>query len=304
MKHEHFQCIAVVGLGLIGGSLVQSLRRALPERRLVGVDFPEVLERARAFLDAAHPPSELACALAQADLTFLATPVSAILDTLPAIARAAKRGAVITDVGSTKEQIAKRAQEYFAGECFFIGGHPMTGSESAGWENARPDLFQEAVYVLTPAPRFPAAPLEALQGLLTQLGAHVTLLDAEEHDRVAAEISHLPQLLAVALTNFIARESVASAPRLQMAAGGFRDMTRIAASPYHLWRDILRTNHANVRQALEEFLLALRQLEQELEREELGASFQRANDLHRRLLSRLPMKSQMPESMKSSAAIN
>ncbi len=284
MKHEHFQRIAVIGLGLIGGSLVQSLRRVLPERKLLGVDFPEVLQRARAFLDEAYPPANLPQAVAQADLIFLATPVGAILNLLPAIARAAKPGAVVTDVGSTKQEIVKRAHEHFTDDRFFIGAHPMAGLEKAGWENAQPNLFKGAVYVLTPSPQLPSAPLEALKDLLTELGARVLLLDAEEHDRVAAEISHLPQLLAVALTNFIAREGVASAPRLQMAAGGFRDMTRIAASPYNIWRDILRANHANVRQALQEFLLALQQLAQDLDREELEATFHHAQELRQKLL--------------------
>jgi len=284
VSHERFQRIAVVGLGLLGGSLVQSIRRIMPERTLIGVDYPEVLERARTFLDEAHTPAQLAIAVRKADLVFLATPISIILQTLPTVANMVPHGAVVTDVGSTKRVVAELAQNCFAGERFFIGGHPMAGREKGGWENATDRLFESSAYVLTPSPNFPAAPLTALQDLLRTLGAHTMLLEAEEHDRIAAEISHMPLLLALALTNFIARPGVASEPRVQMAAGGFRDMTRIAASPFAIWRDILHTNHANVRHALQEFILTLQQLAQDLEREELDATFQHAHELRQKLL--------------------
>lgn len=283
MTPQSFQRIAVVGLGLIGGSLVQSLRRALPEHKLLGVDFPHVLVQTRGFLDEEYTLADLPNAIANADLIFLATPIAAILEMLPLIAPAAKPGAIITDVGSTKQEIAVAAQKFFSADKIFIGGHPMAGHEKGGWENARPNLFLDAAYILTPSAHCPAEAVAALQGLLQCLGARVLLLDAEEHDRVAAEISHLPQLLAVALTNFIAREGVTSAPRLQMAAGGFRDMTRIAASPYHIWRDILRTNHANVRHALHEFMSALHEIAHNLEDEKMEAAFQQARALRQEL---------------------
>ncbi len=281
MSHERFQRIAVVGMGLLGGSLVQSLRRVLPERALIGIDYPEVLERARTFLDEAHEPANLAIALREVDLVFLATPISIILQTLPVISNMVPRGAVVTDVGSTKRVVTELAQKCFGGERYFVGGHPMAGREKGGWENATDRLFENSAYVLTPAPNFPAAPLAALQDLLHKLGAHTMLLEAEEHDRIAAEISHMPLLLALALTNFLARPGVASAPRVHMAAGGFRDMTRVAASPFPIWKDILHTNHDNVQKSLQEFILALQQLAQNLGREELEATFQRAHELRK-----------------------
>lgn len=284
MTHESLQRIAVVGLGLIGGSLVQSLRRTLPERKLLGVDYPHVLGQARDFIDEPYAPADLPSAIANADLIFLATPIATILEVLPLIARASKPGALITDVGSTKREIALAAQKFLGPDKIFIGGHPMTGQEKGGWENAQPNLFLNAAYILTPSAQCPAEAAAALQGLLQCLGARVLLLEAEEHDRVAAEISHLPQLLAVALTNFLAREGVASAPRLQMAAGGFRDMKRIAASPYNIWRDILRNNHANVRHALQEFTKELQELGHNLENEKLEADFQQAQALRQKLV--------------------
>lgn len=279
MNDERFQRIAVVGLGLIGGSLVRSLRRVTPERKLIGVDHPPVLARARALLDEAHPPVEIEKALREADLVFVATPIGITLQLLPTIASAIPRGALVTDVGSTKREIIALAAKHFVEERYFIGGHPMAGKEKGGWENSAAGLFESAAYVLTPSQNFPAPILEELQSLLRKLGARVMVLEAAEHDRIAAEISHLPQLLAVALLNFIAREGAASAPRLQLAANGLRDMTRIAASPFDIWRDIFHTNQTNVREALREFMLVLQRLENDLGSESLGSSFQRANAL-------------------------
>ncbi len=202
---------------------------------------------------------------------------------LPEVARAIPSGAVVTDVGSTKRDLMALAQKHFTGERFFIGGHPMTGLEKGGWENSEARLFENAIYVLTLPLHVPTPLLEALQDFLAELGARVMLLEPEEHDRIAAEISHLPHLLAITLTNFIAREGVKREPRLQMAGRGFRDMTRIAASPFPIWRDILHTNHDNVQQALQEFTLALQQLTQELERDELKPRFQNAQQLQQQM---------------------
>jgi prephenate dehydrogenase len=200
-----FHRIAVVGLGLLGGSLVKSFRRTAPACHLIGVDFHEALIQARDQLDEAFLPPDLPRALRQVDLVFLATPISAILRLLPEVAKAIPPGAVVTDVGSAKSRIVETARRHFTGERYFIGGHPMAGREKGGWENADPGLFENTTYALTPSPDFPPDLLEALKNLLLACGARVILLDPEEHDRAVADISHLPQLLAIALTNFIAR---------------------------------------------------------------------------------------------------
>ncbi|MCI0698191.1 prephenate dehydrogenase/arogenate dehydrogenase family protein [candidate division KSB1 bacterium] len=280
MLKETFQRIAVVGLGLIGGSLVKSLRRAVPDCKLAGVDFHEVLVQAQDDLDAAFLPENLAEALHDADLVFLATPVGVILRLLPEVAKTVRPGTIVTDVGSTKSWIVEQAAQYFNGERCFIGGHPMAGGEKGGWENAEAHLFENAAYVLTPAPNPPAHSLESLANLLQALGARIIILDPEEHDRLVAEVSHLPQLLAIALTNFIARHGEEEhEPRLQLAAGGFRDMTRIAASSFSIWQDILNSNRANIRQSLQEFIAVLQQLARDLNNDNLEAGFRRANQL-------------------------
>ncbi|MGH7600315.1 MAG: prephenate dehydrogenase, partial [bacterium] len=265
MLKETFRRIAVVGLGLIGGSLVKSLRRAVPDCKLVGVDFHEVLVQAQDDLDAAFLPVNLGQALSEVDLIFLATPVGVILRLLPEVSRVMRPGAIVTDVGSTKGWIVKQAAHHFNGDRYFIGGHPMAGSEKGGWENADAHLFENAAYVLTPASNPPAYSLESLANLLQALGARIIILDPEEHDRLVAEVSHLPQLLAIALTNFIARDGIEFESHLQLAAGGFRDMTRIAASRFSIWQDILNSNRANVRQSLQEFIAVLQQMARDLD---------------------------------------
>jgi prephenate dehydrogenase len=284
MMNVPFQRIAVVGLGLIGGSLVKSLRRIKAECKIIGIDFREPMAAAQDYLDAAFLPENLARAIDDADLIFLATPINVIFRLLPDIAQSMRTGAMVTDVGSTKNLVVAQAQKYFTGERYFIGGHPMTGHEKGGWENADARLFANAPYVLTPSSDFPTPVFNSLSRLLQTLGARVIKLDAETHDRVVADISHLPQLLAVALMNFIAHESRQPELSFQLAAGGFRDMTRLAASPFGIWKDILASNQANVRRSLQEFIVALQNLMRDLDNNNLQLSFKQANQLRQSII--------------------
>jgi prephenate dehydrogenase len=286
MMDTSFQRIAVVGLGLIGGSLVKRIRGNAPKCKLIGVDSRAILAAAREHLDETFEPENLAAAVRDADLIFLATPINTILQQLPEVARSIRRGAVATDVGSTKSLIVAEAQKHFTGERFFIGGHPLAGREKGGWENARADLFESAAYVLTPQSNFPAPLSEALTQLLQTLGARVIKLEPATHDRLVADISHLPQLLAVALMNFVARDNASPELALQLAGGGFRDMTRLAASPFAIWQNILDSNHANVRRSLQDFIIALQRLAQAIDRDELEELFQQANQLRKNLAAR------------------
>jgi prephenate dehydrogenase len=279
MMRVSFQRIAVIGLGLIGGSLVKNFRRTLPASKLIGVDFQDVITAARDYLDEAFLPADIAPALHDADLVFLAAPINPIVKLLPKVAKTIRPGTVVTDVGSTKKFIVAQAQKHFIGERYFVGGHPMAGREKSGWGNSEARLFENAAYVLTPSLGFPAHLLDSLIQVLQNLGARIITLDAETHDRLVAEISHLPQLLAVALMNFIAQESGLTELKLQLSAGGFRDMTRLAASPFGIWQDILQSNRANVRQSLQEFIAVLQNLKIDLDNHDLEVSFKQANQL-------------------------
>lgn len=280
MSEGPFHRIAVVGLGLIGGSLVKTLRRVAPQCELIGVDFPEVLAQARKELDAAFAPEQLHEALAAAELVFLATPISTIVQLIPSVARAVPPGAVVTDAGSTKAVILTHALRHFANGAFFIGGHPMAGREHGGWEHADAHLFENAAYALAPLADVPESIVWRLQNLLEAFGARVVLFDPREHDRLVAETSHLPQLLAVALADFIARADEATLQsRAQLSGSGLRDMTRLAASPFALWQDILRSNHENVAASLQIFITHLQQIAENFEHDELQSRFENAHRL-------------------------
>jgi prephenate dehydrogenase len=191
--------------------------------------------------------------LRDVDLVFLSTPIGAIIDYLPRVAACIDQSAIVTDVGSTKAVIVDEARRVMAGHGYFIGGHPLAGSERSGWEQANVDLFNNTTYVLTPLLPVPAQKHQGLVALLQMLGAHVVEMDAETHDRVVAQISHLPQLLAVALMNYVGRDDADKNLRLMLAAGGLRDMTRIAGASFHIWKDILRTNKKDIKKFLQEF---------------------------------------------------
>jgi prephenate dehydrogenase len=272
-----FQRVAVVGLGLIGGSLCLALRRSFPKMALIGVDTPQVIAGAGEKLDGAFAADDLDKALHDVDLVILATPIGAILEYLPRVASLVNSTALVTDVGSTKVQIVEMAQRVMAGGGHFIGGHPMTGSEHSGWSHADAALFENAAYVLTPASRpVPEAIFNNFTRLLKEIGARVVQMNAETHDRLVAEVSHLPQLLSVALTNYAGRDDGEQPLRLQLAAGGFRDMTRLASSPFHVWRDILLTNESAIRKSLQDFRMAIGELEALLDDDEMRVKFEAA----------------------------
>jgi len=246
----------------MGGSLALAIRRFLPQLEVIGVDFPAARgeAEARGAIHRGFPPQELPRAVAESDLVFLATPIRTILELIGEAAPHMRKGAILTDLGSTKAAICRRAREQVPGGVYFVGGHPLTGAEGKGIAGADPFLFQNALYVLTPLEGTEGA-LPLLQGFLRRLGAIVVELAPEEHDRIAAYVSHLPQLLAVALVNLVGREG----GYLRFAAGGFRDLTRIASSPYGIWEDILTTNAPRIREALAALLSELSRLGERIE---------------------------------------
>lgn len=245
-----FKHITIIGVGLIGGSLGLAIKQRVRGVSVTGVDKPAVLRRARqrGAIDLAEP--SLAKALPEADLVILACPTAQILQLLPAVARHTSPQSTVTDVGSVKSVVVQKAGKLFP-RGNFIGGHPMAGVELSGIEAAHPLLFENAVYVLTPTKRTPKTHLNQLSAFLHRLGARVMMLDAETHDQVAAAISHLPQLTAVALMNVAGRRHKVASRQLQLAAGGFRDMTRIASSRFEMWNDILRFNREEINRALQ-----------------------------------------------------
>jgi prephenate dehydrogenase len=278
-----FQRVAVIGLGLIGGSLCLALRRVFPNVVLTGVDNQHVIEQARHKVDHVFLPNDLEKSLRGISLVFLATPINAIIEYLPRVAASVDHATLVTDVGSTKALIVDAARRAMAGRGYFIGGHPMAGKEHTGWQHANASLFENAAYVVTPGDPVPEKIRNDFFALLRGIGSRVSEMSAEKHDRLVAEVSHLPQLLAVALMNYVGREDSEREMRLQLAAGGFRDMTRIAESPFHVWQDILLTNRAAIKKSLSEFREHMALLEVLVDDIALDKNFQRANDTRRQI---------------------
>ncbi len=247
-----FDKITVVGVGLIGGSLARAWKKHRGgSLTITGVDTPEVLARATVLgvIDQAEP--ELHDAVTDADLVVLSTPLTRILYLLDEVAPSLKDGAVVTDVGSVKAAITEYAAKSLRDDVLFVGGHPMAGAENAGIEYSDPFLFENASYAICPPDDKANDPrLQQLIELIEVTGARPLQIDPVVHDQVAAFVSHLPQLLAVVLTNLAADRNESDANYLRLAAGGFRDMTRIASSDYDMWRDILSANQGPVLDAL------------------------------------------------------
>ncbi len=271
--------MTVIGLGLIGGSICQAVRRFLPGVNIRGVDYPEATAYAlkRQFIDAGFSPEDLAAACETSDLIFIATPIGQAREILVEIKPYLKPGAIVTDVCSTKANMLSLAErEYARHGRYFIGGHPMAGAEKPGAQHSDPFLFQNALYILTPASFTPAHAIETLAEMIQKFGAHVVLMEAETHDRIAAAVSHLPQILAVGLMNFIAAKNRENPLFLKMAAGGFRDMTRIASSPYSIWRDIIKDNRQKILQEFDEFLAFMQEFRQNMTDDLLEKQFAHA----------------------------
>ena len=279
--------ITIIGVGLIGGSFGLAVRRAGFGGRIVGCDRPAVLEAARARGVIDEGIESVAAAVQGSDLILLSTPVGSIIDLLEQ-APLFPADALITDVGSTKEAIVDRARQVLgaAAATRFLPGHPMAGKERGGIEQADADLFRNAVWLITPIPGQDPRAGQAgkFLALLDVMGAQVLALDLAQHDRLCAWISHLPQMVATALAASV-EDELGDDPEL-LAIGGraLREMTRIASSPYSMWRDIALTNTGNIQEALQRLEQHLAHIRENLRTRELEAEFERGQKFRRKSL--------------------
>ena len=246
--------VAVVGVGLVGGSFALALRRASGAMTLVGVDRDsQALERAAALgvIDtAAESVSE---ATQGADLVVVAVPVRSIGPVLHDVGLALEPSATVTDVGSTKTEVVEVARgelrQHFAR---FVPGHPIAGREASGVDAATPELFKGARVVLTPTDETAPDAVDLVRACWEAAGGRVAVLAAAEHDRIFAAVSHLPHLLSFALVSELASRANAN-ELFAFAAGGFRDFTRIAASSPEMWRDIALQNREALLEELDRY---------------------------------------------------
>jgi prephenate dehydrogenase len=280
-----FHRISIIGLGLIGGSWALALKARGIKARRIGCDKPEILERALAAGMIDEGFADPRAAVRGADLVILATPVGVILDLLTQIKQAADSRALVTDVGSTKRLICLRAREMFGEEPLFLGGHPLAGKERSGVENASATLFENARYVVTPLlpNHLEDERVKGFWALVEAVGARPFVTEASTHDRAVAFFSHLPQLVSSGLASMIADQGVEEFLPLDLAASGFRDVTRLAESPYGVWRDICLTNIENIQAALEALIDKLEDMKLHLSDRELERDFIKGFKLREKL---------------------
>jgi prephenate dehydrogenase len=275
------QQITIVGTGLIGGSLGLALKQSDFAGAIVGCDKRAVLEIAQSRGAIGRAEADLERAIVGSDVIVLATPVGCILSQLEAIAALVPPATLITDAGSTKQKLVERARDLFGGNAAerFLPGHPMAGKEVGGIEHADAALFRDAAWLLTPIgsdqARTPRQ--EEYVELLQSIGARVIFMDAERHDRVCAWISHLPQMMATALASVLREQLGEDEAVTQIGGRALREMTRIAHSPYSMWRDIALTNSENIDEALLCFEQELAHLRENLRGPGLRDMFDSAN---------------------------
>jgi prephenate dehydrogenase len=252
-----FNRVAIIGLGLLGGSMGLALHKAKAAQHVAGFDLGRgISNQARKVGAIDQPYSTLVDAIRGAELIILATPVGAIRSLLQEIATSATPGAVVTDVASTKVQVISWAEEFLPSSVAFVGGHPMAGKELSGIESADATLFQGHIYCLTPTARTKPVAINKVSALIEALGARVRFLEPAEHDGQVAGVSHLPFVAAIAMMNTVA-EGPAWGDAAMLAAGGFRDMSRLAAGNPEMYRDICLTNSEALTRWLNEYITTL-----------------------------------------------
>lgn len=286
MKEESdfsFNKISIIGVGLIGGSLGLALKEKNPNFKIVGIDKQEIIEKAilRGAID--EGTVNLEKGIKEADIVIIATPVKTILDLLPKINPFLKKGCLVTDTGSTKGQIVERANQVLSKDVFFVGGHPMAGSEKCGIEEANPHLFHNKTYILTPTEKSNLIAIDKIFSLIKIIDANRLILDPLEHDRIVGAVSHLPQIIAVSLINTTGEMALRRNNNNYFKAigEGFKNMTRIASSPYKIWEDIYETNQENILEMIQEFRNYLGAIEDKLKNDpnSLKKEFQKAKRL-------------------------
>ena len=266
---RRLKTLAVIGVGLIGGSFAMALRRAGIATRVVAFDRDRAALESAASLGVIDTAADSVTeAVKGADLIVVAVPVRSAGPVLHDVALAMDADAVVTDVGSTKAEVVDVARGELR-ERFprFVPAHPIAGRETSGVESALPELFRGARVVLTPVDETAPDAVDTVRGAWDAVGGRVVLLDAAEHDRIFAAVSHLPHMLSFALVSEIASRSN-SADLLGFAAGGFRDFTRIAASSPQMWRDIAMQNREAILAEMDRYAARLAVFRELIERGE------------------------------------
>ncbi|MCM3795210.1 MULTISPECIES: prephenate dehydrogenase [Priestia] len=281
--------VFVIGLGLIGGSLALNIKKTHHHLDVIGFDInQEQLELAKTLGVIDQAASSLQQGAEQADYIVIAIPVTQAAEVLKQLERfTLKQSVIVTDVGSTKEEVVKTAEALIAKGIEFIGGHPMAGSHKSGVAASKAHLFENAMYVLTPSSSTSSEALDSLKELLSGTKAKIIVMSPKEHDKLAGVISHFPHIIAASLVHQAEYYQQDNQLVSQLAAGGFRDITRIASSSPAMWRDILLHNQDALLSMFDHWLEEMNDVRNMIERKD-------ANDIYTYFSQAKQFRDQLP----------
>lgn len=258
--------LAVIGVGLIGGSFALALRSAGVVGRIIGIDTDaDNLARALSLGIVDEIADDALQGVSKADAVFISVPVCAIASVVESISAALPEGCVVTDGGSVKSDVVSQCDDLMPPGRSFVGGHPIAGTENSGATAAFSELFMGKRCVLTPRSGTDKSALETVMRLWTAAGAEVCCMEPGHHDRIFAEISHLPHAVAYTLVHAVGTADVEGENVLSYTAGGFRDFTRIASSDPVMWRDIALMNRNSLLASIDGFSASLAELRRRIE---------------------------------------
>lgn len=276
--------LTIIGVGLIGGSIARKVKEKKLAEKVVG------FSRRKSSLDKALKSKAIDeaafsfdTAVRNADVVIVATPVGLIKSFLKKCVRYCKSGCIVTDVGSTKAEITAYAEKIFGRDIFFVGGHPMAGSEKKSFESSSANLFENSICFLIKTKNTRADVLAEMKFFWKQLGAEPVIISPQEHDTIVAEISHLPHIAAVSLVNSAAASS------MKFAGNGFKDTTRIASSDGDIWLDIFFSNRVNILKSIDAFIANLRRIKNKIRNEkrtELRRLLERAKAIRGKIITK------------------
>ena len=262
-----FKRMAIVGVGLIGGSLAQAVKEKKIVGEVVGVGRNE--ERLKRACESGVIDSytaQMDDSLGTIDLVVVATPVGMIADLIEKMIPFLKEGTVITDVGSVKKSVVEQVEGFMPDTLHFVGGHPIAGTENSGFEHSFPSLFENRKCILTPVESTNQQALDQVQKLWSRVGSIVVCLNCDQHDEILAGVSHLPHVIAFSMVNCLLAIEGFEENIFSFSAGGFKDFTRIAGSDSAMWRDIALMNREKVLLMIEHFQFYLNQLKEAIEK--------------------------------------
>lgn len=265
--------IGFIGLGLIGGSIARAVRYFYPDAEIIAFSRTRTtVEQAVSDGVVDRIPDGIDEDFADCDYIFLCAPVSSNAEYLEQLKPVIRSSCIITDVGSTKSDIHAKVTE-LGMEANFIGGHPMAGSEKTGYANSKRILIENAYYVITPTGQVPAAAVTAYRDFVASLKALPLVLDYQTHDYVTAGVSHLPHIIASSLVNLVRDSDTEDGIMKMIAAGGFKDITRIASSSPEMWEQICMTNRKNISSILGDYIASLTRIQKQLDEAKSGSIY-------------------------------